>query len=386
MARWLNDHFATGSSPWAGLSEADVAERLAHMMIEIDGRERGLGSLLTQAAVEDATAFRRGELGAQRGTLARGGTVPAEGSVTVAGLLSSMWGRVGARLRPALLRETRASLAAQVEEGGSGRPFMLDAELLVLAILDGRLASVLAAVREEGVGAGGEGKDVNRPPCPLPWPAGVEWVLSCVGPVQVGVCPDADPEAVTVPCVYVPLSSPYLRCVLHGLASFYGLLADSVPVEECPVLWPGAHGESPDGARALRFVLPTPRTRAARVERQAITAVRAALAEAWGGGGQEGEPVGAEGAALDEARDVPQRPVPVVPLLHVHVRTISESTVVARRTPKFSFGKQYKVAMPPTSSGRSTGSSSRRAAAGAAVAPPPVPQRHGDSCISLTLA
>jgi hypothetical protein len=379
VARWLNDNlvFASGDGSWAGLSEADVADRLAHMLISIDGRERGLGSLLTQAAAEDATAFRRGEVGA-RAPSKKGADRMPEGSITVAGLLNSMYGRVGVRLRPALLRETRASLAAQGDET-SVRPFMLDAELLVLSILDGTLAGLLAAAVEERGGA-----DVNRPPCPLPWAAGPEWVHSCAGPAQMGVCPDVE-----LPCVYVPLSSPYLRCVLHGLASFYGLLAESVPVEDCPRLWPGVHGgasgsasaPSATPARALRFALPT-RTRAARVEREAINAVRHALAEAWGSGpgastdSEQMEPAGAAAAP-------PALTPPIVPLLHVHVRTISDSTPTTRCPPKHSFGKQYKtLSAAPTSSGRSAGGSGRRAA----VAPPAVPHREREAGISLTVA
>lgn len=402
---------------FGGLSEEEIADRLDHMLIRPQEHIGSAFSALFEDGNRDVLdAFRRGyhSSGVGSHTPAAGQLDPA--SLSVQQLLSHMYKRIDKGIRPALLREARRAHRLAVD--GSGIiPLVADLEGVLLRLLDGSLAGVMA-------GWAPTADDEGSLPV-FPWEVGDETAaafalpsvacrMSVPAPPNRSNSNDGDGFGATeVDGIQLAVIDGYARLLLHGLASFYGIRVETAS-DKTPMAAPSAlpAGDEPT-YRIMRLCVPPSRSRQARVERAAVETARRHLAEAWAAQQQQhtqqhrqhvGEDTfGDESMRLStpSAAAAPSTPAeaapgiePLVPLFAVHVRTITDEargSVAAQKTlaqlqgssngggmrvggagARFSYGRAYRRADPAdpteatgsvTSSRRSTAVGSKRPAA-----------------------
>lgn len=383
MNRWLNDHLIWQTA-WEGLGEEQIAERLDHMYLTPSSGPSLADRLSSLADLEGdlAVRFRRGELRGSEGRAA-----PGSGSLTAAGLLAAMYNRVDPRLRPYILKESRRMVVGegQASSGRVGESFILHAEILMMKIVDGVVGKeVQDYISGECTSALTTPVPGLEPPSPLPWTASCpDWAYACTGPLQT-----TGGEGQAQGAVLAPIMSSYLRMVVHGVASFYGVRAESVPLSQCQYSWAGAHGQvggsTGRGGRrgrggqqgaggneplVLKLILPNTDQPNARLLQEAVPALRRSLAADMGSStttrsttsrgteAREGGEEGAQAEASSSTGTTAELLPPLVPLLQVHVSSITrgegpEAAAMSNASGRpllrsgqagqFSYGKQYK--------------------------------------------
>ena len=374
LSRWLNTNmvWSRGDDEDAG----DIEELLKHLDIAAPGAGKGgaFSPLMKDgpgmAAIR--AAFRHG----QDGVLLPPPRAALAPRVTVRDVLAGAWRRIERGVRATLLREARR--AAERRSEGAGRAWIEDAEEIALRILDGSLVAALRAnyvpkcCRFVGI----ETSPLARDPRLIPTSA------DSLGNVMIEFS----------------FASSHARSLLQAVSVFYGVrvelvaipavepevesaIAESSSLEASSILdtattattTTNTSEETPSqtkllgkqqqshqrpsrrarraavfehmrgsgvGERLCRLSLrAVPSAEAAR-DREAIAAVRRALADAWGattsGGGKSEKSNEKNDKDKDDLSLYGGQAL--VPLIAVHVRTLAEegAEAVPRVKPKFS--------------------------------------------------
>ena len=318
LARWLNTNMVFARDDTGG--DEDLAELLRHIDIVPPGRDVGgaFAALFAPGAAAARAAFRRGECGAQ--SPAREDSMARV--LTVRGVLCAAWRRIERGARTRLLKEARR-VAADVG-AASPRAWIDDCEEAALRVLDGSLVAHL------------RGRDAAEPAAlktpALPWASSPE--ARDFLPRAVRAVESADAEGGFA--VEFELSSVHARSTLQAVAAFYGVRAEVVAEDKAPLCDTlnahAAHSRrarraaildslvAPPPARIVRLSLRvTPVDSIAHRDREAIRAVRRALADAW-----TANRTPADATQAADSLNAISETEPIVFLIAVHARTIAE--------------------------------------------------------------
>ena len=358
LSRWLNTNMVWSRSGGDGENDAgDMEELLKHLDIAAPGAGRGgaFAALWRDAPGMAAvrTAFRHGQ---ECTLLPPPRALPAP-RVTVRDVLAAAWRRVERGARVTLLREARRAAGRRSE--GAPRAWIEDAEEIALRVLDGSLVKALQANRDLQCCRSGT-------------------ALTCAPRLVLSGADAA--AAVTVEFAF---ASSHARSLLQAVAVFYGVRAEAVAAVS-PVSLVGGSGagvisvtaerdpadndtsaivsaklrKKPTSRRARRAAIfdlvrgeaqvllcrlslrASPSAEAAR-DREAIAAVRRALADAWGATKAETEAEAGGSKSEEKKLEASDDELALVPLIAVHVRTLAEEGAEAlpRAKPKFSYGR-----------------------------------------------
>lgn len=217
--RFVNDTFAHAwGLVWDAtmLNEAELADRLAHMQLSLP-RYRPFLEPLTESR-DLLRAFRRGEIGSLSDAPARAPTAAA-GEITMRSLLQSWYGRVDKRIRPVLLKEARRSVRAASERKPS---FLMALELLLQRFSDGTAGALplgdLDALERE---LGEEFSSALQSPIRLEPDTEDE----AADAPTTGTSALPPPRRLTLLLHFS--ENPFWRVLTHAVASFYSLRSQS---------------------------------------------------------------------------------------------------------------------------------------------------------------
>jgi hypothetical protein len=128
---------------WAELSDEELKDRLAHVLLKPQGERAGFKKLLESDLLE---SFVTGDIGLEHPSSSSAAS-STSGFISAASLLNNMWRRVNKSLRPLILRECRRVHRLQISdpEAVRNRSFFSSAEFLMLSILNGSIVNRLQA-------------------------------------------------------------------------------------------------------------------------------------------------------------------------------------------------------------------------------------------------
>ena len=128
---------------WDHLSDEELKDRLAHVLLKPQGERAGFKKLLESDLLE---SFVTGDIGLEHSSSSSAASAKS-GFISAASLLNNMWRRVNKSLRPLLLRECRRVHRLQISDPGAvrNRSFFSSAEFLMLSILNGSITNRLQA-------------------------------------------------------------------------------------------------------------------------------------------------------------------------------------------------------------------------------------------------